>query len=83
MPLLRIIPNKIENSLFLLARDKTMLPIRHHNMKFWQLGSISSRVIMIAVGTSMLVIRPIGDDNTNKEKKTRDNKLSPQDPSIQ
>ena len=60
-----------------------MLPIRHHNMKFWQLGSISSRLIMIAVGTSMLVIRPIGDDNSNKEKKARDNKLSPQDPSIQ
>jgi hypothetical protein len=52
-------------------------------MKFWQLGSISSRVIMIAVGTSMLVIRPIGDDTSNKEKKVRDNKLSPQDPSIQ
>jgi hypothetical protein len=51
-------------------------------MKFWQLGSISSRVIMIAVGTSMLVIRPIGEES-NKEKKARDNKLSPQDPSIQ
>jgi hypothetical protein len=59
-----------------------MLPIRHHNMKFWQLGSISSRLIMIAVGTSILVIRPIGEES-NKEKKTRDNKLSPQDPSIQ
>ena len=59
-----------------------MLPIRHHNMKFWQLGSISSRLIMIAVGTSMLVVRPIGEES-NKEKKARDNKLSPQDPSIQ
>ena len=59
-----------------------MLPIRHHNMKFWQLGSISSRVIMIIVGTSMLVVKPIGEDS-NKEKKVRDNKLTPQDPSIQ
>lgn len=59
-----------------------MLPIRHHNMKFWQLGSISSRVIMIVVGTSMLVVRPIGEES-NKEKKTRDNKLTPQYPSIQ
>jgi hypothetical protein len=59
-----------------------MLPIRHHNMKFWQLGSISSRVIMIVVGTSMLVIKPIGEDS-NKEKKVRENKLTPQDPSIQ
>lgn len=59
-----------------------MLPIRHHNMKFWQLGSISSRVIMIIVGTSMLVVKPIGED-VNKEKKVRENKLTPQDPSIQ
>lgn len=59
-----------------------MLPIRHHNMKFWQLGSISSRVIMIIVGTSMLIVRPIGED-VSKEKKVRDNKLTPQDPSIQ
>ena len=59
-----------------------MLPIRHHNMKFWQLGSISSRVIMIIVGTSMLVVKPIGED-VSKEKKVRDNKLTPQDPSIQ
>ena len=59
-----------------------MLPIRHHNMKFWQLGSISSRVIMIVVGTSMLVKKPIGEDS-NKEKKVRENKLTPQDPSIQ
>ena len=59
-----------------------MLPIRHHNMKFWQLGSISSRVIMIIVGTSMLVVKPIGED-VSKEKKTRENKLTPQDPSIQ
>ena len=59
-----------------------MLPIRHHNMKFWQLGSISSRVIMIILGTSMLVVKPIGED-VNKEKKTRENKLTPQDPSIQ
>ena len=59
-----------------------MLPIRHHNMKFWQLGSISTRVIMIVVGTSMLVIRPIGEES-NKEKKARENKLTPQDPSIQ
>jgi len=59
-----------------------MLPIRHHNMKFWQLGSISSRVIMIIVGTSMLIVRPIGED-VSKEKKLRDNKLTPQDPSIQ
>lgn len=59
-----------------------MLPIRHHNMKFWQLGSISSRVIMIIVGTSMLIVRPIGED-VSKEKKARENKLTPQDPSIQ
>ena len=59
-----------------------MLPIRHHNMKFWQLGSISSRVIMIVLCTSMLVIRPIGEES-NKEKKARENKLTPQDPSIQ
>lgn len=59
-----------------------MLPIRHHNMKFWQLGSISSRVIMIVVGTSMLVVKPIGEES-NKEKKVRENKLTPQDPSIQ
>ena len=59
-----------------------MLPIRHHNMKFWQLGSISTRVIMIVVGTSMLVIRPIGEES-NKEKKARENKLTPQDPRIQ
>jgi len=59
-----------------------MLPIRHHNMKFWQLGSISTRVIMIIVGTSMLVVKPIGEES-NKEKKARENKLTPQDPSIQ
>jgi hypothetical protein len=59
-----------------------MLPIRHHNMKFWQVGSISTRVIMIILGTSILFLRPIGDES-NKEKKIRDNKLSPQDPSIQ
>ena len=59
-----------------------MLPIRHHNMKFWQLGSISTRVIMIIVGTSMLVVKPIGEES-NKEKKVRENKLTPQDPSIQ
>ena len=59
-----------------------MLPIRHHNMKFWQLGSIITRVIMIIVGTSMLVVKPIGEES-NKEKKARENKLTPQDPSIQ
>ena len=59
-----------------------MLPIRHHNMKFWQLSSLSARVVMIIVGTSMLVRKPIGDE-PNKGEKVRDNKLSPQDPTIQ
>ena len=51
-------------------------------MKFWQLSSITSRLVVITVCISMLATRPIGDD-TNKEKKVRGNKLSPQDPTIQ
>ena len=57
-------------------------PIRYNNMKFWQLSSITSRLAMIAVCISILTTRTIGEDS-NKEKKVRDNKLTPQDPTIQ
>ena len=51
-------------------------------MKFWQLSSITSRLVMITVCISMLATRPIGEDS-NKGNKVRENKLTPQDPSIQ
>jgi hypothetical protein len=51
-------------------------------MKFWQLSSITSRLVMITVCISMLAIKPIGEDS-NKGGKIRDNKLTPQDPTIQ
>jgi hypothetical protein len=52
-------------------------------MKFWQLSSITSRIVMITVCISMLATRPIGDDKPNKANKVRNNKLTPQDPTIQ
>ncbi len=58
-------------------------PIIHNNMKFWQLSSITSRIVMITVCISMLATRPIGDDKPNKANKVRNNKLTPQDPTIQ
>lgn len=59
-----------------------MHPLRN-NMKFSQLATLSARLAIILIATSIISMhRPTADDS-DELKKIRSNKLTPENPTIQ